>query len=57
MAPPGKKESVLLLTNSANGLKITDEVLRLFLGPGRYWATQWLAEKKVGRSNLKRHKI
>ncbi|WP_198172935.1 serine hydrolase domain-containing protein [Hymenobacter ginkgonis] len=45
LALPGKKESLLFLTNSANGLKLTDEVLQLFFGPGQYWATQWLAEE------------
>jgi CubicO group peptidase (beta-lactamase class C family) len=40
---PGKKESLVFLTNSANGNKLTDEVLRLFFGPGQYWTTQWLA--------------
>ncbi len=46
MAFPDKKESIFFLTNSANGLKMTDEVLRLFIGPGQYWAMQWLAEEK-----------
>lgn len=46
MALPGQKESLLFLTNSANGAKITDEVLQLFFGPGRYWTAQWLAEEK-----------
>jgi CubicO group peptidase (beta-lactamase class C family) len=46
MALPGKKESILFLTNSANGLKIADEVLQLFFGPGQYWAMQWLADEK-----------
>jgi CubicO group peptidase (beta-lactamase class C family) len=45
MALPGKKESVLFLTNSSNGARLTDEVLKLFFGPGQYWATQWLAEE------------
>ena len=40
---PGKKESLVFLTNSANGNKLTDEVLRLFFGPGQYWTTAWLA--------------
>ena len=44
MTLPGQKESVLFLTNSANGAQLTDEVLRLFFGPGQYWAAQWLAE-------------
>ncbi|MGI4735646.1 MAG: serine hydrolase domain-containing protein [Janthinobacterium lividum] len=42
MALPGKRESVLFLTNSANALHLTDEILRLFFGPGQYWAMQWL---------------
>ncbi|WP_167856313.1 serine hydrolase domain-containing protein [Hymenobacter metallicola] len=46
MTFPNSQESLLFLTNSANGLKITDEVLRLFLGPGHYQAMQWLAEEK-----------
>ncbi|WP_310391419.1 serine hydrolase domain-containing protein [Hymenobacter sp.] len=41
---PGKKESLVFLTNSSNGPKMTDDLLRLFLGPGEYRATQWLAE-------------
>ena len=45
MTLPGKKESLVFLTNSANGARITDEVLRLFFGPGQYWAAQWLAEE------------
>ena len=44
MTLPDQRESVLLLTNSANGARLTDEVLRLFFGPGQYWAPQWLAE-------------
>jgi CubicO group peptidase (beta-lactamase class C family) len=43
MALPGQHESVLFLTNSANGARLTNEVLRLFFGPGQYWAPQWLA--------------
>jgi CubicO group peptidase (beta-lactamase class C family) len=45
MVLPGKKESLVFLTNSANGNKLTDEVLRLFFGPGQYWTTAWLAVK------------
>ena len=45
MVLPGRQESLVFLTNSANGAKLTDEVLRLFFGPGQYWATQWLAEE------------
>ena len=44
MTLPGKQESLVLFTNSSNGPKLVDEVLRLFFGPGHYWATQWLAE-------------
>ena len=36
------QESLLFFTNSANGLKMTNELLRLFLGPGQYRAMQWL---------------
>jgi CubicO group peptidase (beta-lactamase class C family) len=46
MAFPAQRESIVFLTNSANGLKLTDELIQLFLGPGQYWATQWLAEEK-----------
>ena len=42
MAFPARKESLLFFTNSANGLKLTDELLRLFVGPGQYRAVQWL---------------
>ena len=41
---PDRNESLVLLTNSANGDKLTDDLLRLFLGPGEYRAPQWLAE-------------
>jgi CubicO group peptidase (beta-lactamase class C family) len=44
MTLPGQRESLLFFTNSANGDKLTDEVLRLFFGPGQYWAAQWLAD-------------
>jgi CubicO group peptidase (beta-lactamase class C family) len=43
MVLPAKKESLVFLTNSANGAKLTNEVLRIFFGPGQYWTTQWLA--------------
>ncbi|WP_303311899.1 serine hydrolase [Hymenobacter sp. BT730] len=46
MVFPDRKETLLFLTNSANGLKIADDVLRLFCGPGDYKALQWLAEEK-----------
>ena len=41
---PSRKESLVFLTNSSNGPKMTDDLLRLFLGPGEYRAMQWLAE-------------
>ncbi|SHJ57900.1 CubicO group peptidase, beta-lactamase class C family [Hymenobacter daecheongensis DSM 21074] len=46
LALPERRESLLFFTNSANGLTLTDELLRLFLGPGDYCTTQWLAEAK-----------
>lgn len=45
MAFPGTQESIVFFTNSANGLKLTDDVLRLLVGPGQYQAMQWLAEE------------
>lgn len=45
MTLPGKQASVVFLTNSSNGARIADDVLRLFFGPGQYWAPQWLAEE------------
>ena len=44
MTLPGQKESLVFLTNSSNGPKLTDDLLRLFFGPGEYCAPQWLAE-------------
>ncbi|WP_180754555.1 serine hydrolase [Hymenobacter sp. DG01] len=44
IAFPDTQESLVFFTNSANGLHITDAVLRLFFGPGQYRAMQWLAE-------------
>lgn len=44
MTLPGRKESLILLTNSANGDQLVDEVLALFFGPGEYRAAQWLRE-------------
>lgn len=35
---------MVFLTNCANSPKMTDDLLRLFFGPGEYRATQWLAE-------------
>ncbi|WP_400191476.1 serine hydrolase domain-containing protein [Hymenobacter sp. B81] len=46
MAVPAQKMSLVFFTNSANGLKLTDELLRQFFGPGQYWATDWLAAEK-----------
>ena len=42
MAFPARQESLLFFTNSANGLALTDELLRLLVGPGQYRAMQWL---------------
>ena len=44
MTLPGTQESLVFLTNSSNGPKMADELLRLFFGPGEYRALQWLAE-------------
>ena len=41
---PGQKQSLVFFTNSSNGAKLTDDLLRLFFGPGEYHAPQWLAE-------------
>ncbi|OWP62727.1 hypothetical protein CDA63_12505 [Hymenobacter amundsenii] len=45
MVLPGRQESLLFFTNSAHGLELTDNVLRLFIGPGEYRVMQWLAEE------------
>ena len=44
MTLPGSNESLVFLTNSSNGPKMADDLLRLFFGPGEYRALQWLAE-------------
>jgi CubicO group peptidase (beta-lactamase class C family) len=41
---PDAQESLVFLTNSANGPQMTDDLLHLFFGPGEYHATQWLAD-------------
>ncbi|SDX37771.1 serine hydrolase domain-containing protein [Hymenobacter psychrophilus] len=41
---PGRRESLLFFTNSANGLQLTNDLLHLFIGPGEYRTQQWLAE-------------
>ena len=41
---PDQQESLVFFTNSANGPKLTDDLLHLFFGPGDYHTTQWLAE-------------
>ncbi|MCC3158474.1 beta-lactamase family protein [Hymenobacter sp. 15J16-1T3B] len=43
VAFPDRQESVVFFTNGANGLQLTDDILRLLLGPGEYWTSQWLA--------------
>nr|WP_262898955.1 serine hydrolase domain-containing protein [Hymenobacter piscis] len=45
LALPARRESLLFFTNSAHGHELTDDLLHLFLGPGNYRATQWLAEE------------
>ena len=45
MTLPGKQESVVIFTNSANGPRLVEEVLTLFFGPGEYRAPQWLREE------------
>ena len=44
MTLPGRQESLVFFTNSANGPKLTAALLRLFFGPGDYHAPQWVAE-------------
>ncbi|MDQ2795337.1 MAG: beta-lactamase family protein [Bacteroidota bacterium] len=44
MTLPDTQESLVFLTNSSNGLKMADDLLRLFFGPGEYRALQWLGE-------------
>ncbi len=41
---PGTEESLVFFTNSANGPKLTDDLLHLFFGPGDYRAPQWLGD-------------
>ena len=43
MLDPDSGESLVLLTNSENGMQAFKEVLRLFLGPGEYPAVDWAA--------------
>ncbi|RZK44734.1 MAG: class A beta-lactamase-related serine hydrolase, partial [Hymenobacter sp.] len=45
MTLPGQQVSLVCLTNSNNGLKMMAEVLPLLLGPGQYYALDWLAEE------------
>ncbi|RYU82853.1 serine hydrolase domain-containing protein [Hymenobacter persicinus] len=42
---PATGESLVFFTNGANGLRLTDELLRRFVGPGEYYTQQWLNEK------------
>jgi CubicO group peptidase (beta-lactamase class C family) len=46
LAFPERQASLVFLANGAGGLQLTDELLRLLLGPGEYWTTQWLAAEK-----------
>lgn len=43
MSLPGKQESLVVLTNSAHGDELTDELLSLFFGAGHYWVVDWLS--------------
>ncbi|PRY44070.1 CubicO group peptidase (beta-lactamase class C family) [Spirosoma oryzae] len=43
MSLPGKQESLVVLTNSAHGDELTDELLKLFFGAGHYWVVDWLS--------------
>jgi CubicO group peptidase (beta-lactamase class C family) len=42
MAFPERNESLVYFTNSANGLKILEDVLNLFFGKGTYHVVPWL---------------
>ena len=44
MTLPDTGESLVFFTNSSNGPKMAEDLLRLFFGPGEYRALQWLAE-------------
>ncbi len=41
---PGQQESLVFLTNSSNGARMTEQLLRLFFGPGQDQALRWLGE-------------
>ncbi len=45
MVFPATGESIVLLTNSANGLLAAPDILELFMGPDSYWALTWLQEQ------------
>ena len=42
MTIPGKKESIVYFTNSANGLDVTQKLLDHYFGKQSWWALQWL---------------
>lgn len=42
MLDPASGESIVLLTNSQNGLSTYREVLELFMGEGEYPAIDWV---------------
>jgi len=41
---PGQQQSLVFLTNSSNGPKMAEQLLRLFFGPGQDQALRWLRE-------------
>ena len=55
---PGKKESLVFFTNSANGPKLTNDLLRLFMGLGEYHAPRgWRSKRHCLRGCLSSLKI
>jgi CubicO group peptidase (beta-lactamase class C family) len=42
---PTTGESLVFFTNSANGLSLSNDLLRRFVGPGEYYTQRWLNEK------------
>lgn len=45
MSLPGRQKSLVVLTNSAHGDELMNELLVLFFGRGHYWVADWLAAK------------
>ncbi|HEX2606159.1 MAG TPA: serine hydrolase domain-containing protein [Flavisolibacter sp.] len=42
MAFPERRESMMLLTNSVNGLQAMEPLLKLYFGPATWWSVKWL---------------